>query len=110
MKTLKVSISQEEENQIFNSLIERFNLEKSDIWEKGQEINFLITEDVEIYATIELYQDGYLESDTNAVIITSQSVCKFVINFFIDGDEIEVIRNNKIVECIEDRINDYYRI
>lgn len=110
MKTLKKSISQEEENQIFDSLIEKFDLNKSDIFAKGQTINFPFTEDVEVWATLDLYQYGYIEDDTNASIITERYVCKFTLDFYIAGETIEVLRNNKVNESIEDKVSNNYRI
>lgn len=110
MKTLKIAISQEEENKIFDKLIEKFDLNKSDIFAKGQEINFPFTEEIEIWSTVELYQDSYTEDDTNAGIVTEQFVMKFSLDFMIDGEEIEVVKNEVCNESISDRIYNHFRI
>lgn len=110
MKILKIKFTQEEENHIFDSLIERFDLNNSDIFGRGQTIEFDLNELVSIESRLELYQEGYNETDTNAQIITCQTVCKFKINFFIDDEEVDVKLNNVVNESIVDKINNYYRI
>ena len=111
-KTLKVELSEDDENQIFDHLIgkEGFDLRKSDIFGKGQNIKFKITKKVKVGAKLELYNEGHIEPETNADIITHQSVNKFEIWFMIDGEEIEVVRENACGKCLEDRINEKYRI
>lgn len=110
MKILKVKLSEEEENQIFDSLIERFDINNSDIFEKGQTIEFDFNELVSVESTLELYQESYVESDTNSQIITCQTVCKFKINFFIDFEEVNAEMINTCGKCLEDKISEYYRI
>lgn len=110
MKILKVQFTEEEEKQIFYALTERFDLNNSNIFGKGQTIEFSLNELVEVEATLDLYQYGYYEKDTNASIITERSVGKFKLTFFIDGEEIDVKRISKVNESIEDKINNFYRI
>lgn len=110
MKILKVQFTEEEEKQLFDALTERFDLNNSDIFGKGQTIEFSLNELVEVEATLELYQDGYIEDDTNAEVITERSVGKFKLTFFIDGEEVNVERISKVNESIENKINNFYRI
>ena len=104
MQIEKVKFTDEEINQIFDSLIERFDLNNSNVFEKGQTIEFELNELINIESTLELYNEGYYESETNAPIISSQSVIKFKLAFLYDGDEVKT-------NCdLEERINNHYRI
>ena len=110
MKILKIQFAQEEENQIFDSLIEKFDLNNSDIFGRGQTVEFDLNELVSIESRLELYQEGYNETDTNAPIITNRFVMCFDLFFFIDDEEVDVKLNNVVNESIVDKINNYYRI
>lgn len=112
MKILKIQFTQEEENQIFDSLIERFDVNDSDIYSKhGKTIDFELNELIDMQATLELYNEGYIEQDTNAGIISERCVIKFKY-FFTDkeGDEVHAEMINECGKCLDDRISDYYRI
>lgn len=123
MKILKVELSEEEQNQIFDSLIERFNLNKSDIYDNGQEINFNLTDEIEIWSKLELYAECHLEEDTNAGIMDCRYVNKFEFDLFIDGESIDYVLEDvnfkseidgkfhtKKADEFEERISNYYRI
>lgn len=99
-KTLKIELSEDEQNQIFDSLIERFDPEVA----TKQEIEFVITEEVTVYAELSLDIE-YFEKDENNQTSMCDRSASFKIWFMIDGEEIEVKDWN-----IEDRINDHYRI
>jgi len=105
MQIEKVKFTEDEIQQVFDSLIERFDLDNSNVFEKGQEIEFRINELIECTSFLSLYNEGYIETDTNAEIINSQSVVKFVLTFWDnDGNEVETNCN------LEERINNHYRI
>ena len=110
IKTLKIELPSETEDEIFKTLIDKFDLSRSDIWGKGQEINFPITEEVECYAKMDLYQDGETDTETGVKTITEQFVVKFNIDFFIDGESIEVKMITTCDKSIDDRIRKAYRI
>jgi len=88
-KILKVELSEDDQNEILKTLIDKFDLNSSDIWGIGQEITFSITDEIEAWSRVVLYRDGYLEEDTNAPIIVEQSVSNFEFDLFIDGESIE---------------------
>lgn len=111
MQITAIKLTEEEENQIFNTLIEKFDLNRSDIFEKGQTIEFSIDDLIELESTLELYNEGYVESDTNAPIINSQCVIKFKLTFYnFEGNEVKAEMINTSGKCLEDRISEYYRI
>lgn len=85
MKILKVEFDQEEQEQIYQKLIGRFN---GDTDEK-QSLNFPLNETVEIWAELELESEGYLEAETNSPITTERHVHKFRIWHMINGEEVE---------------------
>lgn len=111
MKIKKVSFSEEEENQIFDALIERFDLTKSDIWTKyGQTVIFDLNELIEVEAKIELYNEGSTDENNQGSTI-SQSVVKFKITFFSkEGDEVQAEMISTCGKCLDDRISNHYRI
>ena len=123
MKILKVELSEQEQNQIFDSLIERFDLNKSDTYENGHEIDFNLTDEIEVWSKLELYAEGHLEEDTNAGIMDCQYVNKFEFDLFIDGESIEYVLSEvnytskidgknymKRADDFEERISKHYRI
>lgn len=111
MKILKVKFSEEEEDQIFNSLIERFDINNSDIYSRsGQTIDFELNELIDMQATLELYAEGSIDENNQGSLI-SQCVLKFTY-FFTDkeGDEVQAEMINESGKCLDDRISDHYRI
>lgn len=111
MKILKISLNKSEEDKIFNWLTSTFDLNNSEIFSKrGQTIERLFAENTILAeAQLELYQSGY-KDETNAEVITERSVVKFRLTFYYDNEEIEVVRDERCGEIIEDRINNFYRI
>lgn len=104
-KILKVELSEEDQNEIFQILTDKFDLNNSDIWRKGQEINFPITEDIECWSKIDLYAEFTEPDEHNQTSKISQSVGRFYFDLFIDGESIEVKDWN-----IDDRIREFYHI
>ena len=110
MKITKVSFSEAEENQIFDALIERFDLNQSDVYHLGQTVIFDLNEILEVEAKLELYNEGSLDENNQGEII-SQSVIGFSIHFYDkDGDEVLAERQNISGLCLEDRIEIHYTI
>ncbi len=112
IKILKISIDQDEENKIFETLISKFDLRCSDIFSTGQKINFPLTEEIEVYSKLELDCETTDPDENNQSIIICQNamMSRFILDFFIDGEQIEVVRESAIGKCIEDRIEKNYRI
>lgn len=113
MKILKVELSEEEENFIFEKMVEMFDLDRSEIFETGQEINFPLNETIEVWAKLELYRESSEPDENNQIYITEQNamMSKFKLGFFIGGDEIQVKRESRgCGKCLEDRIEVNYRI
>lgn len=106
MKITAIEFSTNELDQIYNSLIERFDLEKGDIYTKGQIVEFNLTEEVQIESKIDLLIEGDIDENNQASII-SQSVCNFRITVFYDGSE---VRSNIYSSDIEYKIRNYYKI
>lgn len=119
MKILKVELNQDEQEQILKKLIEKFNPDT----DKKQEVNFYLNDTVEIWAELTLESEGYIEPETNSVVITSRYVDRFKIYYTIDGEEIdpefsEVSYKSEIDglfytkrgECIEELISKNYSI
>lgn len=111
-KILKVELSEDEENFVFAKMIEIFDTDNSEIFGKGQEINFPLNETIEVWAKLELYREYSEPDENNQSHITEQNafMSKFELSFMIDGEEIEVVRENRTGECLEDRIEVNYRI
>ena len=108
MQILKIKLSQDEQDAIFNELTLQFTTEDT-----KQTISFdwfmsYITLDVE--STLELYTEYPEPDENNQTAISSRSVVKFSITFFHDGEEVEVVMNEKCGECMSDRIEKYYSI
>lgn len=106
MKIVKVEFTTEEQDQIFESLTEKFDINDSDLYSKnGKTIEFELNEIINIECTLEFYSEGYLEKDTNAEVISQRSIIKFKLLFFDnDGNQVETNVD------LEEKISDYYRI
>jgi hypothetical protein len=110
MQITAIKFTEDEEKQLFDTLVERFDLTNSNVFEKGQEIEFRINELIECTSFLELYAEGYIEPETNACIFNSQSVVKFELYFWNEeGEEVKAKLNNKSGESIYDKISEYYR-
>jgi len=111
MKIEKISFTQDEENQIFDALTERFDLNKSDIWTKhGQTVIFDLNELLEVEAKLELYNECSVDENNQGTIIF-QSVIKFGIHFYDkDGDEVKAKMISRCGKCLHDRITNHYTI
>lgn len=107
MKIEKITFSQDELDQIFDSLTEQFNTDNSDIYGKGQTVTFMLNDFVEVEAKMDLSIE-YSDVDENGQsYINSRSVCSFKIGCFYDGEE---LKTNLWKSNIDDKIYDYYRI
>ncbi|MDP3442635.1 MAG: hypothetical protein Q8T08_07195 [Ignavibacteria bacterium] len=104
MQILKIKLTQDEEDRIFNELIRRFELisEKQVISADNREITW--------ESSLELYTEMSDFDGNNQTSIMSRSVLKFDLTFYHDGDQVEAVMNNKSGECINDRIEKYYSI
>jgi hypothetical protein len=99
MQILKIKLSDKDQTEIFNELINRFNTE-----DKRQTIEFeWLNDDFVIESVLELYTEGSEPDENNQSEITYRSIVKFSITFFHDGDEVSVEDWR-----IDDRIAKYY--
>lgn len=104
MQILKIKLTQDEENSLFNELVKRFELKES---------KQVISSDerlIEWEATLELYTEMSDFDSNNQTDVLSRSVLKFNLTFYHDGEEVEAVMNNVCGECIDDRIEKYYSI
>lgn len=99
MQILKIRLSKEEQDQIFNELIKGFNDE-----DKRQKIE-LIDEIWTTEAELELYTEMTEFDENHQTSIKYRSVVKFFLTFYNDGDEVEVEDWD-----IDDRIKKYYEV
>ena len=100
MQILKIKLSKDEQDAIFNELIKRFNTE-----DKRQRIYYHIGEVIEYESTLELYTEHSDPDENQQNHISHRLIVKFRITFFHDGDEVEVQDWD-----IEERIKKYYEI
>jgi len=107
MKIKSIELSNEEFVEVYETLINKFDLSYENIWMKGQSVEFELNDLIFVESKLSLDQDSYMELDTNAHIINSQSVCTFEINFYYDGEE---VNSNYCNSDLDDKIRDYYRI
>lgn len=109
---VKIKFSKESEDELFNLLTSKFDINDSDLYSRGgKTIDLELTDLIDIQATLELYSEGYVEEDTNASIISERCVIKFKYFFTNkEGDEVQAEMINTCGDCIDDRISDYYRI
>lgn len=105
MQILKIKLTQEEENDIFEYLVKTFKIQ-----EEKQVIEFCENLTFDVESTLELYTEYFERDENNQTEISSRMVIGFRITFYHDGDEVEVVMNHKCGDCIDDRIRDYYRI
>jgi len=103
MQIEKIKLSLDEQNQIFNNLIEKFRLINSNVYDIGESINFNLNELIEIDAFLKLYSDYSDSDENNQSFLISQSVARFNMEFYHEGTEIETNCN------VYDKINKYYR-
>ena len=99
MQILKIKLSKDEQDAIFNELTKRFNTE-----DKRQTIESderLITYE----STLELYTEYPDPDENNQTAISNRGVIFFQITFFHDGEEVEVDDWD-----IDDRIKKYYEV
>ena len=110
MQITAIKFTEDEEKQLFDSLIERFDLNDSAVYGRGLTIFFKINDLIEVESTLELYNEGYKEYETGADVISMQCVVKFELYFWNEeGEEVKAKLNNKSGESIYDKISEYYR-
>lgn len=100
MQILKIKLSKDEQQIIYDYLIWNFTTE-----DKRQRIYYHIGEVIEYEAKLELYTEYPEPDENNQTAIYNRGVIFFQITFFHDGDEVEVEDWD-----IEDRIKKYYEI
>lgn len=107
MKIKEIELNTEEQDEIFNYLVRKF-----DPRESGKQVvdldEYKLNDDHKISADaeLELYiESEMIDTDTNSSKITYRSVVKFRLTFYYDGEEIKV--ND---DSIWTRINEYYSI
>lgn len=111
MKILKVEIDQEEEQKVYDGLIKHFDETGSEIFGLGQQINFPLNELVEVYSELSIYRNPPKPPDENN---QSEEPSQFpdmydyTLQFFIEGTEIEVVRNSTIGLNIESKIQKHF--
>lgn len=105
MQILKIKLSKDEEEELYNELIRCFKLK-----DEKQAIANSSWYDVEWESELELYTELSEPDEHNQRDLLGRSVVKFRLTFYHDGDEVEVVRENRCGECIEDRIKKYYEV
>jgi hypothetical protein len=100
MKILAIELSNDEENKIFDTLIEKFDPQLCAHKLKGQEVNFPVNEQIEIYATLNLNVE-YSEFDSNHQTSPIYVYSSFIIDFYHDGNEVKGMENSNIYNKIE---------
>lgn len=108
---VKIKFSKESEDELFNLLTSKFDVNDSDLYSRGgKTIDLELTDLIDIQATLELYSEGSIDENNQGSVI-SQCVIKFTYFFTNkEGDEVEAEMINRCGDCIDDRISDYYRI
>ena len=104
MQILKIKLTQDEENKIFENLIKTFKIQEE------KQVIVADDEDIELEATLELYTEMSDFDSNHQTDILSRSVLKFDLTFYHDGDQVEAVMNEKSGECMRDRIEKYYSI
>lgn len=105
MQILKIKLSKDEENELYNELTRRFKLQ-----DERQVIGNSSCYDMEWESELELYTELSDRDENNQRDLLGRSVVKFRLTFYRDGDEVEVVRENRCGDCIEDRIKRYYEV
>jgi hypothetical protein len=100
----KIEFMPEEIEQIYNSLIERFDEDKAAGTTGGQMIRFFLDEITEIESTLELYQEGYPFDENHQTSLKNQSVMNFKLTVFYDGTGV-----NTNVDLGERISNQFYK-
>lgn len=100
MQILKIKLSKDEQQTIYNRLIWNFTTE-----DNPQRIYYHIGEVIEYEAKLELYTEYPEPDENNQTEISSRGVIFFQITFFHDGEEVKVEDLD-----IEDKIKKYYEV
>jgi len=100
MQILKIRLSEDDKQTIYNHLIWHFTTE-----DNPQRIYWHLNEPIEYESKLELYTEYPEPDENNQTAISSRSVVKFQITFFHDGEEVEVDDWD-----IDDRIKKYYEV
>lgn len=109
MKITAIELNSEEQDEIFNYLVRKFDSE----YHYKQYAEFDLSDfcdygygEITADSELELYIESEMtDTDTNSSQITERSVMKFRLTFYYDGEEIKVNDWN-----IDDRISEYYRV
>jgi len=102
MQIERVTLTEEEVNQIFDKLIEGFDPQYCASVANGQEINFTLNNQIEVWATLDLNVE-YTEFDSNHQCNPIDVTVKFTIDLFNNGQSVEGLEKTNI----EDRVTGY---
>ena len=101
MKIKAIELTKEEEDQIFEKLIEMFDPQSCAQSTKGIEINFPLNDQIDVYATLDLNVE-YDEFDSNHQCSPIDVYSTFKMDFYHNGlHEVKGMENSDIYNRIE---------
>jgi hypothetical protein len=100
MQITAIKFTEDEEKQIFNTLIEKFNPQKCAENKNGHTIEFNVNDLIEIEATLSLNVE-YSEYDSNHQSSPIDVYTQFKMTFYNNDEEVSGMENSSIYTMIE---------